>query len=459
MAVPYKPLYIPLEERRLPVMLVDTTACVLRVPLCYMPPDFIRLAYDIFRRQLAAAETKEVRVPSISLDGAPLLGMESLRSCFKRLVDAAQEEEVFEFFFRNALVTYDVVVSSAEGDTCTRVSVRLLAPDRVALPTLIRGDSFFVMVHKNPTVAVAAHVLAECHRGGALEGEHLATAKNSVAEIFVDNVYLGLGVVECPTNLRALSAEYPEYAELFGRTFKAALQLTVHERAEAGHAIPATRSGVGVTIKHPHPHVLCTRYGYTTFARARGVIAEVIKRWMEAMDETSEPTSMLLHALASHALDVALTVHPRATPLIVFAAEGDGAPCPSNFRVRAGPVCSVHGGRSSMVGVDVAAQLCRHKKNMAWLQAAARRLVGVLDEVKEAIANPRSGWGDALARHVCRHGGDACHHGNSALRAHVVHTVSTYLTAASKRCGELCTMCRGSKHRRDPDNCLSRWLL
>ena len=464
----YKPLFIPMEERRLPVLLIDTAARVLRIPLCYMPPDFIRLVYGLFRRQLAAAEHREeVAVSGISLDGAPLLGMEALREGFKRIVDAAPEEEVFEFFFRNALVSYDAaitLVAPVEGEAGARYAVRLLSPDRLALPNQMRGDRFFVTVHRDPVAVVAAHVLAEGHRRGAFDCEQLVTGKNFVAELFVDKAYVGLGVVECPSDLRSLAAEYPEQAGLHAPALATAVQLTVHERAEGAHLI-CPRPGVGVTIKHPHPMALCKRYGFVTFARARAAIADMVRRWLDNAEEDHgcdvDAASVMFHALVSHALDVSLSFRPRATPMMLSAADGDGAPTPSNFRVRVGPISSVSPGRGSLVGIDASTHVCKHRRNSAWMQGAARQLSGIIDTVREVIANPRSGWGDALARHSCRHGtaGEGVsHHGNNALRAQAVHTATTYLGAATRRCAEMGSLCRG-RRRVDPDTCVSRWLL
>jgi hypothetical protein len=464
----YKPLFIPMEERRLPVLLVDTAARVLRIPLCYMPPDFVRLAYGLFRRQLAVAEHREeVAVPGISLDGAPLLGMEALRAGFKRLVDVAPEEEVFEFFFRNALVTYDVAVTVAANDGDTRYAVRLLSPDRVALPNQLRGDRFFVVVHRDPVASVAAHVLVEGHRRGAFECEHLATGKNFVAELFVDKVYAGLGVVECPGDLRGLAAEYPEQAGLQAHAVATAVQLTVHERGEGAHLI-SPRPGLGVTIKHPHPMALCKHHGYVTFARARAAVADMVRSWLEAMEEDEDPlrcdvdaASVMLHALLSHTLDVALSFRPRATPLLLDGGEGK-TPSPGCFRVRVGPICCSSPGRASLVGMDASMRLCRHRRHSAWMQGAARQLAAIIDAVREVIADPRSGWGDALARHACRNGtaGEGVsHHGNSALRAQAVHAATSYLSTAARRCADMGSLCRSGRRRVDPGTCISRWLL
>ena len=471
----YKPLFIPMEERRLPVLLVDTAARVLRIPLCYMPPDFVRLAYGIFRRQLTAAEHREeVSVPGISLDGAPLLGMEALRAGYKRIVDVAPEEEVFEFFFRNALVTYDAAVTvvaaaESEGGGGVRYAVRLLSPDRVTLPNQMRGDHFFVAVHRDPAVTLAAHVLVEGHRRGTFDCEQLATGKNFVAELFVDKVYAGLGVVECPGNLRGLATEYPEQAGLQAPAVATAVQLTVHERAEGAHLI-SPRPGVGVTIKHPHPMALCKHYGFVTFARARAAVADMVRTWLDAAGEDEprcevDAASVMFHALLSHSLDVALSFRTRATPVVLSVPDGggDGAPTPGNFRVRVGPICCTSPGRGSLVGVNASTRLCRQRRNSTWMQGAAKQLAGIIDAVREVVSNPRSGWGDALARHACRHGtaGEGVsHHGNNALRAQAVHAATAYLAASARRCTEMGSMCRSSGRRRaDPDTCISRWLL
>jgi hypothetical protein len=358
----YNPQFVQQNSRPLPIMCFQNN--IMKMPVMYEDEMCIMYFFDKFKNVLNMSQKwSDVNVPGLDLSGDKRFGMISLKDAYKSLVDKHSyvNDALYKYFYENVFFVYDAIIEKKELEPL-RSTFSVMFSSIIPVPFNFRNKSLNIIIHKDICTILACKILKEMHNGNKF-GEHLYMGKNAIIELFVDNIYEGVGVIEVNNIISELKKDYPEKQILHDRCSNWAVQMLLSNNLNLLQdqiIVNCDDQMYGVSVKHPN-FIKMISNGYENFPNIvksiNGIITHISQlvnqNNIDAMKSHLNIESLLYFRAVCNIFNIRLSSNDECIPLTAYPLQDKSKIIKvighENYYLSFAPFCNIYEGEMKSI--------------------------------------------------------------------------------------------------------------